>query len=154
MTRYWGARRQAEAASFTPKDLAQVGIEVRQDGTRRSLFALLAQADIAREKVLSLDPDLAGYGDHIINQLGIDALYHQYTDRQSRDAELLRKEEAAMIPADFDYQRLSGLSNELKSKLEQHRPVSIAAAAAIEGMTPAALTLILAMIRTAKRASA
>ena len=154
MRRYWGARRQAEAASFTPKDLAQVGIEVRQDGTRRSLFALLAQTDIAREKILSLDPDLEGYGDHIINQLGIDALYHQYTDRQSRDAELLRKEEAAVIPADFDYQRLSGLSNELKSKLEQHRPVSIAAAAAIEGMTPAALTLILAMIRTAKRASA
>ena len=154
MTRYRAARDRVESISFTPNDLAKVGIEVRQDGTRRSLFALLAQADGNRDKILSLDSELAGFDDQVINQLGIDALYQQYTDRQSRDAELLRKEEAVAIPANFDYQRLSGLSNELKSKLEHLRPANIAAAATIEGMTPAALTLLLAVIRAGKRASA
>ena len=115
---------------------------------------MLAQADGNRDKILSLDSELAGFDDQVINQLGIDALYQQYTDRQSRDAELLRKEEAVAIPANFDYQRLSGLSNELKSKLEHLRPANIAAAATIEGMTPAALTLLLAVIRAGKRASA
>ncbi|WP_374425755.1 tRNA uridine-5-carboxymethylaminomethyl(34) synthesis enzyme MnmG [Paracoccus sp. (in: a-proteobacteria)] len=154
MTRYRVARDRAESVTFTPNDLAKVGIEVRQDGTRRSLFALLAQADGNRDKILSLDSELAGFDDQVINQLGIDALYQQYTDRQSRDAELLRKEEAVAIPANFDYQSLSGLSNELKSKLEHLRPANIAAAATIEGMTPAALTLLLAVIRAGKRASA
>lgn len=154
MRSYHSARNRAENISFTPRELAQSGIEVRQDGARRSLFALLAQQDIPRETVLSLDDTLAGYDDQTINQLSIDALYHQYTDRQSKDAALLRKEEAVGIPADFNYDALSGLSNELKSKLNTHRPGTIAAASVIEGMTPAALTLILAMIRAGKRHSA
>lgn len=154
MTRYRLARDRAETMSYTPRELAQSGIEVRQDGSRRSLFALLAQQDIPREVVLSLDEGLAAYDPETINQLSIDALYHQYTDRQTKDAALLRKEEAVNIPADFNYDGLSGLSNELKSKLNNNRPLTLAAASAIEGMTPAALTLILAMIRAGKRHSA
>ncbi len=154
MSSYRAARRRAEEVTLTPNELAQSGIDVRQDGTRRSLFALLAQQDISRETVLTLDEKLAAYDDQIINQLSIDALYHQYTDRQSKDAELLRKEEAVSIPVNFDYDLLSGLSNELKSKLNQTRPATIAAASVIEGMTPAALTLILAVIRAGKRRSA
>ncbi len=154
MRRYRSARHHAENTTFTPRELAQAGIEVRQDGARRSLFALLAQQDLGRDAVLSLDEVLARNDAETINQLSIDALYHQYTDRQTRDAELLRKEEAVRIPADFDYDSLSGLSNELKSKLNTHRPLTIAAASGIEGMTPAALTLILAMIRAGKRQSA
>ena len=152
--RYSFARHHAENTAYTPRELAQAGIEVRQDGSRRSLFALLAQQDISRDAVLSLDEILARTDMQTINQLSIDALYHQYTDRQTKDAELLRKEEAVRIPADFDYDALSGLSNELKSKLNSHRPLTIAAASGIEGMTPAALTLILAMIRAGKRQSA
>ena len=154
MRRYDSARDHAEKTTFTPRELGQAGIEVRQDGARRSLFVLLAQQDIPRDAVLSLNEVLAGYDPKIINQLSIDALYHQYTDRQSKDAALLRKEEAVRIPPDFDYDALSGLSNELKSKLNNHRPLTIAAASGIEGMTPAALTLILAMIRAGKRQSA
>ncbi|WP_374632543.1 tRNA uridine-5-carboxymethylaminomethyl(34) synthesis enzyme MnmG [Paracoccus sp. (in: a-proteobacteria)] len=154
MLRYRSARDRAENTTFTPRELAQSGIEVRQDGSRRSLFALLAQQDIPRDTVLALDEVLAAYDAQTINQLAIDALYHQYTDRQTKDAALLRKEEAVRIPADFNYDALSGLSNELKSKLNKNRPLTLAAAAAIEGMTPAALTLILAMIRAGKRQSA
>ncbi|MEF9606263.1 tRNA uridine-5-carboxymethylaminomethyl(34) synthesis enzyme MnmG, partial [Paracoccus sp. PXZ] len=98
-----------------------------------------------------MDDQLASCDQAIIGQLATDALYHQYTDRQDKDAELLRKEEAVAIPAGFNYDALSGLSNELKLKLNHHRPATLAAAASIEGMTPAALTLMLAVIRAGSR---
>jgi len=126
-------------------------LDVRQDGSRRSLFSLLGQQEIGREVVLSLDAELAQVDGSILDQLGTDALYQQYTDRQERDAQLLRKEEAVGIPADFDYDSLSGLSNELKDKLKRARPINLAAASAIEGMTPAALTLVLAVLRSDRR---
>ena len=151
MRRYRKARERAEAVSFTPSQLRQLGIDVRQDGTRRSLFFLLSQQDVARDKVLSLDAQLQSMQADTLNQVAIDALYHQYTDRQERDAAMLRKEEAWGIPADFDYNAISGLSNELKSKLLTTRPSTLAAASAIEGMTPAALTLILAILRSRSR---
>lgn len=154
MHRYSRAAQRAKEVSFTPAELARAGIGVRQDGARRSLFALLAQQDIALAQVLSLDPELAKQDLATILQLSIDALYQQYTDRQERDAQMLQKEEAVTIPQSFDYDAISGLSNELKSKLGMIRPASLAAAAQIEGITPAALTLILAVLRSAQRRSA
>ncbi|RDW14587.1 tRNA uridine-5-carboxymethylaminomethyl(34) synthesis enzyme MnmG [Paracoccus thiocyanatus] len=151
MQRYVAARERAETVSFTPAELSRSGIVVRQDGARRSLFALLAQQDIEPDQILALDADLAAHEPATIRQLAADALYHQYADRQERDANMLRKEEAVVIPTEFDYDALPGLSNELKSKLNQHRPANLAAAASIEGMTPAALTLLLAVLRTNKR---
>ncbi|WP_199258549.1 tRNA uridine-5-carboxymethylaminomethyl(34) synthesis enzyme MnmG [Paracoccus binzhouensis] len=154
MQRYEAARDRAEMISFTPSELARKGIEVRQDGARRSLFSLLAQQDIPQDQVLALDAVLSDHDPQTIRQLATDALYHQYTERQGRDAAMLRKEEAVQIPPGFDYRALSGLSNELKSKLEALRPASLATASQIEGMTPAALTLILAVIRAGQRRSA
>lgn len=151
---YSSARKRAEEVTFTPSELTRVGIEVRQDGSRRSLFALLAQQDIPLDQVLALDADLASHDVATIRQVCTDALYHQYTDRQRKDAEMLRKEEAVAIPEFFDYDAISGLSNELKTKLGKFRPSNFAAAAQIEGMTPAALTLILAVIRAGQRRSA
>ncbi|MFN6952700.1 MAG: tRNA uridine-5-carboxymethylaminomethyl(34) synthesis enzyme MnmG, partial [Albidovulum sp.] len=75
------------------------------------------------------------------------ATYASFLDRQQADAEAMRREEAHAIPDGFDYSALSGLSNELKAKLDRVRPQSLAAAARIEGMTPAALTLILAQLK-------
>ncbi len=154
MQQYSSARKRAEEVTFTPSQLTRAGIEVRQDGSRRSLFALLAQQDIPLDQVLALDSDLASHDTATIRQVCTDALYHQYTDRQRKDAEMLRKEEAVAIPEFFDYGAISGLSNELKTKLGQFRPSNLAAAAQIEGMTPAALTLILAVIRAGQRRSA
>jgi tRNA uridine 5-carboxymethylaminomethyl modification enzyme len=76
-----------------------------------------------------------------------DALYANYIKRQADDVALLRKDEAEVIPTDMDYRGISGLSNELKSKLVASRPDNLAQAARIDGMTPAALTLILALLR-------
>lgn len=154
MDRYDAARTIAEQRLMSPTELAAAGIPVRQDGQRRSLFSLLALPDIDTSAVTALDPDLAGVTPATLQQLRNDALYAQYTDRQQREAECLRREEAAVIPDDFDYAGVSGLSNELRQKLERHRPQSIAQAGRIEGMTPAALALLLALVRRGKRAVA
>lgn len=154
MRRYAAARSIAESRVFTPTQLAAQNIQVRSDGVKRSLFSLLGQQDIDRGAVLALSDDLGEVDSDIINQIAIDALYHQYAERQTRDAELLQKEEAIQIPDDLDYDSISGLSNELKSKLNTARPMTLAAAARIEGITPAALTLLIAVIKSARRQTA
>lgn len=154
MARYDAARKVAEGRTLSPNELAAVAIPVRQDGQRRSLFSLLALTDLDPMTVASLDSNLAAVDAQTLQQLRNDALYAQYTDRQQREADALRREESATIPADFDYGSVSGLSNELRQKLDRHRPVSIAQASRIEGMTPAALALLLALTRRGKRATA
>ncbi|AGT07180.1 tRNA uridine 5-carboxymethylaminomethyl modification enzyme [Paracoccus aminophilus JCM 7686] len=154
MSRYDAARRIAQGSAFSPSELLSRGIEVRQDGVRRSVFGLLGQGGIARDEVLRLDSRLADFSKETIEQVATDALYFQYTDRQERDAEMLRKEEGVKIPSDFSYETISGLSNELKDKLQRYQPTTLSAAAVIEGMTPAALTLLLAVLRTSERRSA
>lgn len=151
MRRYYSVRSLAEGLQFTPNELQQRGIPVRQDGVRRSAFSLLGQNDVAREQVVALDERLSDADPVVIEQVATDALYHQYTERQNRDAEMLRREEAVAISPDFDFSSISGLSGELKSKLSAQKPVSLAMAAKIEGMTPAALTLLLAVLRADQR---
>ncbi|MEO1140705.1 MAG: tRNA uridine-5-carboxymethylaminomethyl(34) synthesis enzyme MnmG, partial [Pseudomonadota bacterium] len=84
-------------------------------------------------------------------QLEKDALYANYIERQNRDVEMMRRDEALVIPQDFDFQGIEGLSNELKSKLTATRPTNLAQASRIDGMTPAALTLLLARLRHSAR---
>lgn len=146
--RYETARQGLEAATFTPTALAKAGIPVRQDGQRRSVFQLLSQAGMELDHLVDLYPDLSDIDAKTLQQIQNDALYHQYTDRQARDAETLRNDEAVILSIDFDYGSLSGLSSELRNKLGQIQPETLAAAARIEGMTPAALTLILAATRS------
>lgn len=145
--RYEKTRQSLENLFFTPHDLGQAGIHVRQDGQRRSMFQLLGQWDIPVDNLMDLHPPLTEVHAVSLQQVRNDALYDQYLDRQARDAELLRADEAIRLPGDFDYGRMSGLSGELKAKLLQARPSTLAAAAKIEGMTPAALTLLLAATR-------
>lgn len=154
MRRYNAARAVTESQVFSPKQLEAQGIAVRNDGIKRSAFALLGLQDVPRDAVLQLSECLSSLDSEIVNQIAIDALYAQYSDRQSRDAELLQKQEAVLIPENFDYTSISGLSNELKHKLDLARPASLAAASMIEGMTPAALTLIVAVLRASSRRSA
>ena len=148
---YEHARAALEAATYTPAALAKAGIAVRQDGQARTAFALLGQTDVSFDALTRLLPTLSDIDPVTLRQVQNDALYHQYTDRQARDAELLRSDEAVSLSAHLDYSALSGLSNELKAKLIAACPTSLAAAAKIEGMTPAALTLLLAASRSAAR---
>ncbi|VDS07769.1 tRNA uridine 5-carboxymethylaminomethyl modification enzyme MnmG [Paracoccus haematequi] len=150
--RYVAARQELEAASYSPSALNKAGIAVRQDGQSRTIFGLLGQTDIPLAQLMDLYPALSSIRAETLQQIRNDALYHQYTERQARDAEMLRNDEAISLPLDFDYGQLSGLSGELTAKLMAAQPATLAAAAKIEGMTPAALTLLLTVTRmTGKR---
>lgn len=148
------ARAVLERRMLSSKDLAGSGIEVSADGARRSGFELLSFGEGALSAIETLFPDFAAFPASIRQQIATDALYAQYLQRQEQDAALLRREEDAEIPHDFDYAALSGLSAELTAKLSRVRPANLGHAGRIEGMTPAALTLILAHLRKAQRAKA
>lgn len=144
-------RALANAARFTPNELAARGMTVRQDGRHRSVFQLLGMTGVTMDQALALCPDLAALPDRTLRQIAADALYDQYADRQARDAEALRGDEAIALPATLDFDALPGLSGELRAKLTAARPGTLAAAARIEGMTPAALTLLIAASRNRMR---
>lgn len=149
--RYVTARTRAEAESFSPTRLKQNDISVRLDGQARSLFAMLGMGDIPNEKILNIAPWLSEITPETLRQLENDSLYHQYIDRQNRDAEALRADESIALQSDIDYTEIAGLSSEIRNKLSEIRPTTLAAAAKIEGMTPAALTLLLAVARQTER---
>jgi tRNA uridine 5-carboxymethylaminomethyl modification enzyme len=138
-------------SEWSPKEIAEVGIKINQDGTKRTGFQLLAFPDVVFEDLIALNPDLANVEDDIRRQVERDALYANYIARQQRDIDLLKKDEAHSIPTDFDYQQIDGLSNELTSKLEKTAPSNLAQAARIDGMTPAALTLLLSHLKRGSR---
>ncbi|MCL4139528.1 UNVERIFIED_CONTAM: hypothetical protein GTU68_040412 [Idotea baltica] len=123
-------RSKLEISSFTPKEAGSVGVNFSH--------------------VAALDPTLSEVEKEIADQISKDALYSNYIKRQEDDVALLRKDEGVRIPFDFDYSVIEGLSNELKMKLTNGRPENLAQAGRIDGMTPAALTLILALLRKRK----
>lgn len=149
--RYEAGRRMAEDRQFTPTELRRAGLQVRLDGQVRSAFTLLGLGDIDDDSLSGLVPELARLHPETLHQMKCDALYHQYTDRQARDAAALRADEGVTLPDDLDYHGMAGLSGELRAKLAEMRPETLAAAAKIEGMTPAALTLIVAMAKADRR---
>ena len=131
----------------TPREAGAVGLAVSQDGVRRSGLDLLAFPDVRLDQIDELYPAFAEVEPAIRQQVANDALYAQYLDRQAEDVRTLRKEEALRIPAGFNYHGLPGLSTELATKLTRFQPDSIARASTIEGMTPAALLLLIAQLR-------
>jgi tRNA uridine 5-carboxymethylaminomethyl modification enzyme len=145
------ARALLEQTAFSSRELAEVGLHVSQDGARKSALQVMAFPEVEEAQVIALVPAFDGFDPEIRQQVARDALYAQYLHRQQDEAAALKREEAAAIPADFDYAALRGLSNELTAKLERRRPENLAQAGRIEGMTPAALTLILAHLRKARR---
>lgn len=154
MERLSAGRARLEAMSVTPKQVAAAGIKVNADGTRRSGIDLLAFPDVNFEDLIPLDPELEEVDHESRVQLARDALYANYIARQTLDVEAMRRDEAQRIPSGFDYEKLEGLSAELKGKLSRVQPETLGQAARIDGMTPAAATLILARLRQMERQSA
>ena len=147
-------RAQLDAVSFTARQMSGLGVNINPDGARRSGFEMLSLPDVSFDLLVSADPELSRIDVATRDQLGRDALYAQYIARQAEDVQAMRRDESHAIPEGFDYSVLSGLSNELKAKLSKVQPRSLAQAGRIEGVTPAALTLILAKLRQAERRSA
>ncbi|MBL3566404.1 tRNA uridine-5-carboxymethylaminomethyl(34) synthesis enzyme MnmG [Rhodovulum sulfidophilum] len=154
MKRLSAGRARLEAMSVTPKQVAAAGIKVNADGNRRSGIDLLAFPDVSFEDLIPLDPELEDVDRESRVQLARDALYANYIARQTLDVEAMRRDEAQRIPCGFDYEKLEGLSSELKGKLSRVQPETLGQAARIDGMTPAAATLILARLRQMERQSA
>jgi len=151
LERLVSAREILEDGEFSPKELSAAGISVNQDGSRRTAFQVLSFPDVSFDDLLPLDERLQNIDAETRSQLERDALYANYIERQMRDVEAMRRDEKQRIPNDFVYSSIEGLSNELKLKLNQARPDNLAQAGRIDGMTPAALTLLLAKIRQGQR---
>ena len=140
------------ARTYTPKEARGSGIEVKEDGTRRTAFQLLSFPDVSFEDLVPLMPELDEVDKLARRQLERDALYANYIIRQQKDVEALKRDEGQRIPIDYAYENIDGLSNELRKKLSDARPSNLAQAARVDGMTPAALALLLARLRQATKA--
>ncbi|NRB32949.1 MAG: tRNA uridine-5-carboxymethylaminomethyl(34) synthesis enzyme MnmG, partial [Rhizobiaceae bacterium] len=135
------ARSLCESVSMTPNEAKKHGFAITQDGVRRSAFELMSYSEIGFSDVSRVWPELSEINDSDAKQIEIDAGYAVYMARQQQDIDVIARDEAREIPEDFDYSALSGLSNELKHKLQTVRPSSLGQAGRIDGITPAGLTL-------------
>ena len=130
--------------TLTPNEAAKAGLAINRDGRKRSAFDLLSYPEIDLARLTRIWPEIGALDPSIASQLASDAVY---IARQAMDVAAFRKDEAIAIPADFSYEALPGLSNELRQKLSRHRPASLGQAARLDGMTPAALMLLLAHVK-------
>jgi tRNA uridine 5-carboxymethylaminomethyl modification enzyme len=141
------ARAGAAGLKLSPSALAKQGVLINQDGVPRSALELLAYPDIGWSRLIELWPQLAVVPAPIAEQLSIDARYEGYLSRQRQDIAAYRRDEALELPPDLDYGGVGGLSNEVRQKLEAHRPANLGQAARISGVTPAALVGLLKYVR-------
>jgi tRNA uridine 5-carboxymethylaminomethyl modification enzyme len=141
------ARALANGLSVTPQQAERAGIRVNMDGQRRSAIDLLGLPGVRREHVTGVWPELSELPPAMWDALEADALYAGYLGRQAAEAQLIRNDLGTAIPAGLDFSLAPGLSAELSEKLSRHRPPTLAHAARMEGMTPAALTLLIGLVR-------
>jgi len=146
------ARAQARSWSLTPAAAQRAGLAVKADGQRRDLTQLLAYPEVTLDVLAGLWPEINTWSPDVREQVEIDAAYAGYLDRQAADVEAFRRDEALRLPADLDYAAIGGLSNEVRSKLTAVRPLTLGQAARIEGVTPGALTALLAHVRRPRAA--
>ncbi len=141
------ARIMAQSLSITPNEAAGYGVQLKHDGQRRTAFDLLSYPTLEMADIVRIWPAFADLPSTIANQLEIDAKYSVYLDRQTADIESYRKDESFVLPEGLDYAAMAGLSHEIRQKLAAHRPRTIGQAGRIDGITPAALTLLVAHVR-------
>jgi tRNA uridine 5-carboxymethylaminomethyl modification enzyme len=144
------------ARNVTPQEAQRAGIVLNQDGVRRSAFELLSYPSLEWTDLVSVWPDLAPVSDSVAEQVAIDARYSVYLERQKEDVERMKRDEALDLSVfdSSDFSEMSGLSNEIRLKLQMVRPRTIAQARQIEGMTPAALLLLASHAQRQKQSSA
>jgi tRNA uridine 5-carboxymethylaminomethyl modification enzyme len=151
------AKMRLRELTLTPNEARRFGITIRMDGVRRNGHELLSLPGVSFETITGVWPELKDFPPEVVEQLEIDAQYAGYLDRQDADIVAFRRDEGLNLPSDLDYRAVHGLSTEAVLKLEAIQPATLGQAARIDGVTPAALTLILAAIRArasvARRAS-
>jgi tRNA uridine 5-carboxymethylaminomethyl modification enzyme len=145
-------RRQAHALTLTPTEAIRAGLNVKADGQRRDVVQLLACPGVGLTELARVWPEVAGWPDFAAEQVQIEAAYAGYLDRQAADVVAFRKDEDLALPDDLDYAGIGGLSNEAREKLAAVRPRTLGQASRIEGVTPGALTALLAHARRSRAA--
>ena len=144
----------AHSLTMTSGEAARRGLKVNQDGLRRSALDLIGMPDIGWGGVVALWPQLAGLRADVVEALEADALYSGYLHRQESDIAALRREEKMALPGGLDYATMPSLSAELRQKLSSVQPATLGQAARIDGMTPAALAVILGHVKRRDRQTA
>jgi tRNA uridine 5-carboxymethylaminomethyl modification enzyme len=145
------ARDFARSVSLTPTEAERHGLILNKDGQRRSAFELLSHPNLTVGDLAKIWPRLRDYPQKIAEQLEVDAKYDVYLSRQAADIAAFRRDESLDLPEDIDYEGVKGLSNEARQKLQAIRPRTIGQAGRIDGMTPAALTLLAGHLRRGRR---
>jgi len=145
------ARSLAKSRDLTPNEAERHGIILNRDGIRRTAYDLLAYPDVTLERLSSIWPEFGTIPPKVAERLETEARYAVYLERQAADTEMIRQEERTAIPEDTNFDAVPGLSNELRDKLKRRCPRTLAEAQRIDGMTPAALALILMTIRNNSR---
>ncbi|SIR52366.1 tRNA uridine-5-carboxymethylaminomethyl(34) synthesis enzyme MnmG [Bosea sp. TND4EK4] len=146
-------RSQLQERSLTPQQAEAAGIQLNRDGVRRTAYQILSHPEIGFDRLKAVWPELGEYPESVIARVTADAVYAVYLDRQEAEIQSYRRDQSLKVPGDLDLNAISGLSNELKAKLAMTRPSDLAQAGRIEGMTPAALTLLAAHSRKARQLS-
>ncbi|WP_317992489.1 tRNA uridine-5-carboxymethylaminomethyl(34) synthesis enzyme MnmG [Bartonella gliris] len=148
------ARSMCQKLFLTPNEASAHGLQVNHDGIRRSAYDLLSYPHMTIERLSHFWPQLQSIDSKTVESLEIEAQYAVYLEKQAQDIAALQRDERLEIPSSLDIQAISGLSNELKTKIQKISPRSIADAQKIDGMTPAALSLIITYIQRQKREKA
>ena len=138
---------------LTPQQADSVGLQLNRDGVRRSAYQILSYPDVDFERLAAVWPELHRWPASVVARVTADAVYAVYLDRQAAEIQAYRRDQSLKVPVDLDLDAISGLSNELKAKLAAQRPSDLAQAGKIEGMTPAALTLLAAHARKSRAAA-
>ena len=141
------ARQVSESHTFSPKVVRDAGFAVSEDGARRSAFDLAGAFAFSADDLVRFVPELGSVSKDVLEQLLRDALYHPYLKRQKIEADHLSRDEAVRIPSETSFADMSGISTEIRQKLERVRPQTLGQAARIEGMTPAALAILYANVK-------
>ena len=141
------ARDMIQSLTITPTQARRYGLSVNQDGIRRSVGDLLAYPDITTQTLRGIWPALSEIDPAVVEQLEIDGRYAGYLQRQNADVDAFRRDEALLLPDSLDYRTIGGLSTEVREKLARARPATLGQAARISGVTPVALTALLAYVR-------
>ncbi len=141
------ARARAHALMLTPQEARAHDLKVNTDGQKRSAMTLLSYPSISFNDLARVWPELNGLSARAREQLEIDALYSGYLERQEADVIAFKRDEDLRLPGDLDYGRVGGLSSEVRQKLSAARPGTLGQAGRIEGVTPGALTALLAHVK-------
>ncbi|MDV7339873.1 tRNA uridine-5-carboxymethylaminomethyl(34) synthesis enzyme MnmG [Terasakiella sp. A23] len=144
------AKERMQKLSATPQELGKYGIKVNMDGQRRTAMALLGYREAPLTKVQEIWPELNDIQGAVAEQVEIEGRYAGYLERQEADIRAFRRDESLSLPEDLDYLSIEGMSMEVRSKLAEHKPSTLGAAARISGITPAALTALLSYVKRNK----